>query len=95
MEIDGIIITTKSFGFILSTPPHLCIFEYSDAGPSGEIYDSIKFEASHTKQFLTYSTYPTNYIFSDSKIKWGIRDFEVYIKKCDVSCIYSCKGPGP
>ncbi|CAD8164402.1 unnamed protein product [Paramecium octaurelia] len=99
MEIDGQIITTKTFGYIFGTPPHLCIYVYPpvsiNEGQTGEIYDQINFESSHTKQFLNYATYPTNYIFSDSLIKWAIRDFEVYIKKCHASCLYSCKGPGP
>ncbi|CAD8169787.1 unnamed protein product [Paramecium pentaurelia] len=94
-EVDGNIIITSTFGVKTTLPPHICGYDNDPEQISGEILENVSFEASHNKQFLNFATYPTDYIFSDQSIRWGIRDFEIYIKPCHSSCIYSCKGPGP
>ncbi|CAD8045461.1 unnamed protein product [Paramecium sonneborni] len=92
IEVDGSIIMTKNFQQKLK-PPHICNYVYDPLESSGDLISNINFDLSHQKQFLNFATYPTDYIFSDQTVKWAIRDFEIYIKKCHNSCIYGCRGP--
>ncbi|CAD8164520.1 unnamed protein product [Paramecium octaurelia] len=58
----------------------------------GDLISQVEFEAFHQKTLFEFQT-SANQQISGWSTKWGIRNFQVFIKKCHSSCENSCFGP--
>ncbi|CAD8122247.1 unnamed protein product [Paramecium sonneborni] len=59
--------------------------------PTGDQVNRVNFYRLHNQSKLTITIAQQQ--VSDINTPWGIRDFQILLKKCHSSCLYSCTGP--